>query len=234
MKKIVLAAPRPLLRSGLRQMLENLPVPSAVVSMDPDSLDAFTYLQQDVDLLILGVQAEPQAAGQLLHLAIANLQPRRVLVLCPPGLDGKRFSAEHGTLVYGCVASDARPMALAAAVRLGLDLDMDLSQLDGTVTLVPELVASPGSRAAWHDSATADVLEPAAVQEAKNLGLTPRQYALLRRLAQGLPIKAIASDLGISPATAKGHASTLYQRLGARSMGEAVYMARLRGALLVE
>lgn len=238
MRKIVLAAPGPLLRSGLLPMLDNLPVPTTVVSMDPASLDAFTYLHRDVDLLILGVGADAQAASQLLLLAVAHLQPRRVLVLCPPDMDGMRFSSEHAALVYGCVASNARPMALAAALHLGLDLDQDgdWHSPERTAAPAPALpVVVPTHPPAWRDDACLVPARPnVGEEEAKKLGLTPRQYALLSRLAQGLPIKAIAIDLGISPATAKGHASTLYQRLGARNMSEAVYMARLRGARLAD
>jgi len=65
---------------------------------------------------------------------------------------------------------------------------------------------------------------------AQLLNVTPRQYEVLTLLAKGYPIKTVSRLLNISTATAKAHASTLYQRLRVNSKGEAVYAARQRGA----
>lgn len=67
------------------------------------------------------------------------------------------------------------------------------------------------------------------VAGAQLLNVTPRQYEVLTLLARGYPIKTFSRMLNISTATAKAHASTLYQRLRVNSKGEAVYAARQRG-----
>lgn len=67
---------------------------------------------------------------------------------------------------------------------------------------------------------------------ARLLDITPRQYEVLLLLARGYPLKTVSRILNISTATAKAHASTLYQRLHVNSKGEAVFAARQRGAQL--
>jgi len=52
--------------------------------------------------------------------------------------------------------------------------------------------------------------------------LTPREREVLEGLAQGLPNKTIAYDLGISPRTVEVHRSRMMDRLGVHQFAEAV------------
>lgn len=56
-------------------------------------------------------------------------------------------------------------------------------------------------------------------------GLTPREREVLDGLAQGLPNKTIAYDLGISPRTVEIHRANLMTKLGAKSLSEALRIA---------
>lgn len=56
--------------------------------------------------------------------------------------------------------------------------------------------------------------------------LTPRQKIVLDLLAQGRSNKAIARELGISPATVKAHVAQVIGALGARNRTEAASRAR--------
>ena len=56
-------------------------------------------------------------------------------------------------------------------------------------------------------------------------GLTPRERDVLNGLAQGLPNKTIAYDLGISPRTVEIHRANLMTKLGVRSLSEALRVA---------
>jgi two-component system response regulator FixJ len=55
--------------------------------------------------------------------------------------------------------------------------------------------------------------------------LTARERDVLEGLAQGLPNKTIAYDLGISPRTVEIHRANLMTKLQARSLSEALRIA---------
>ena len=55
--------------------------------------------------------------------------------------------------------------------------------------------------------------------------LTPRERDVLDGLAQGLPNKTIAYDLGISPRTVEIHRANLMTKLAVRSLSEALRLA---------
>lgn len=61
--------------------------------------------------------------------------------------------------------------------------------------------------------------------------LTERELEVLRLLAQGMPNKEIASRLVISERTAKFHVSSIMSKLGATNRTEAVALAAQRGLI---
>lgn len=71
-------------------------------------------------------------------------------------------------------------------------------------------------------AADVDRAEEAAV---RLQALTPREREVLDGLAKGLPNKTIAYDLGISPRTVEIHRSNLMNKLGVRSLSEALRLA---------
>ncbi|WP_447932476.1 response regulator transcription factor [Sphingopyxis fribergensis] len=59
--------------------------------------------------------------------------------------------------------------------------------------------------------------------------LTPREREVLDGLAQGLPNKTIAYDLGISPRTVEVHRANLMAKLDVRSLSDALRLAFAAG-----
>lgn len=59
--------------------------------------------------------------------------------------------------------------------------------------------------------------------------LTPREHEVLEGLAQGLPNKAIAYDLGISPRTVEVHRANLMAKLEVKSLSDALRIAFAAG-----
>jgi len=59
--------------------------------------------------------------------------------------------------------------------------------------------------------------------------LTAREQDVLRGLAQGLPNKSIAYDLGISPRTVEVHRANLMTKLNVRSLSDALRIAFAAG-----
>jgi two-component system response regulator FixJ len=79
-----------------------------------------------------------------------------------------------------------------------------------------------GFRRLARKEATDDRMRNAAV---RLQALTPRERDVLDGLAQGLPNKTIAYDLGISPRTVEIHRANLMSKLEARSLSEALRIA---------
>ncbi len=63
--------------------------------------------------------------------------------------------------------------------------------------------------------------------------LTPREMQVLQHMAEGLPNKQIARELGISPNTVKFHVNVILSKLDAQSRTEAVIRATQLGWVLL-
>jgi len=61
------------------------------------------------------------------------------------------------------------------------------------------------------------------------LGISPREMAVLREIAAGHSNKQIAANLHVSPNTVKTHVARLFEKLGARRRTEALRKARELG-----
>ena len=61
------------------------------------------------------------------------------------------------------------------------------------------------------------------------LGISPREVAVLEEIAAGHSNKQIAANLHVSPNTVKTHVARLYEKLGARRRTEALRKARELG-----
>ena len=75
------------------------------------------------------------------------------------------------------------------------------------------------------------VLERGADAEGPDLGLTGRELAALRLLADGLTAYAIGRRLGISPRTVHRHLQNVYRKLGVSDRIRAVVVARESGLM---
>ena len=59
--------------------------------------------------------------------------------------------------------------------------------------------------------------------------LTTREREVVDLVAQGLPNKAIAAQLGISPRTVEGHLNHVFEKVGASSRSALVRLAMVNG-----
>ena len=69
------------------------------------------------------------------------------------------------------------------------------------------------------------------VKEPRRLTLSPRERAVLRLVADGLPSKQIARRLSITERTVKFHIGSILNKLGAENRAQAVAKAAERGLL---
>jgi len=142
-------------------------------------------------------------------LSIAEAFPQTALVMIGADLatDGPGLSG--APVAY--LPSDVDAAALNAAVR---------AAATGLIVLDPTVAGATGVHAHTRTSESAETL-------------TAREREVLLLVAEGLPNKAIARELGISEHTAKFHVGSLLGKLGAASRTEAVTLATRRGILPV-
>jgi DNA-binding NarL/FixJ family response regulator len=149
---------------------------------------------------------------------LAELYPGVPLVLlgANPATSGPDIDA--GPVAY--LGPDADGPTLAAAVHA---VALGLTVLDPALAVAAGIHARPSER---------DGI-PGAEGLPGGEALTAREREVLRLVADGLPNKAIARELGISEHTAKFHVGSLLAKLGAGSRTEAVTLATRRGLLAV-
>lgn len=142
-------------------------------------------------------------------LSIAEVFPQSALVMigADPATDGPGLSG--APVAY--LPSDVDAAALTAAVR---------AAATGLIVLDPTVAGATGVHTHARTSEGAETL-------------TAREREVLLLVAEGLPNKAIARELGISEHTAKFHVGSLLGKLGAASRTEAVTLATRRGILPV-
>lgn len=107
------------------------------------------------------------------------------------------------------VMDDVRRILSAGAMRLGPEIGGD-----GLRVRVHEF-ESP-----YQPASVVPTRTPAEV--AKRIGMPRRMVQTLELLADGLPVKQIASRMGIAPASAKTHTARLYRFLGVNGAPAAV------------
>jgi two-component system, NarL family, nitrate/nitrite response regulator NarL len=144
---------------------------------------------------------------EILSLAEAFPGSPLVMIGADPASDGPGLSG--APVAY--LPSDVDAAALAAAVH---------AAAVGLIVLDPTVAGATGIHAHARTSDNAETL-------------TTRERQVLLLVAEGLPNKAIARELGISEHTAKFHVGSLLGKLGAASRTEAVTLATRRGILPV-
>jgi two-component system nitrate/nitrite response regulator NarL len=144
---------------------------------------------------------------EILSIAEAFPQTPLILIGADPATDGPGLSG--GPVAY--LPSDVDAAALTAAVR---------ATAAGLIVLDPTVAGATGVHTHARMTENAETL-------------TAREREVLLLVAEGLPNKAIARELGISEHTAKFHVGSLLGKLGAASRTEAVTLATRRGILPV-
>ena len=151
-------------------------------------------------MLVIGCGGIAENDIALLTQAIAFFGPRLAMVLYSV-LDQAVMAACARAGVAGYLPKASSPDALAAAVSL--------------VQAGGECYPQPAGRPLPRTAAPALELRE----------LTQRQAEILQLLVQGKTMREIGEQVGISVATVKSHARTLYWKLNARNQAEAAYVA---------
>jgi DNA-binding NarL/FixJ family response regulator len=205
MIRVLVVSPYPTVRAGLRALVEE---PGDLQVADAELLSNSATLTSVPAADVALVDGEVGAAAVS---SLAASRPDLAIVVLGgelPGDLGARRAAR------GYLRRDASAEEVLAAVRTVAN---GLTVVDPT--RLPELLpAAERARAASNG-----------VGET----LTPREMEVLQLIADGLPNKTIATQLGISEHTAKFHVSSVLAKLNALSRTEAVSTAARRGLLVL-
>lgn len=211
MIRVVLADDQPLVRLGLRVLIESEDDLEVVGEAENgrEALDLVRRARPDVVLLDIRMPVLDGLA--VLHEITAEpaLAGTRVVMVTTFELDEYVFEALRSG-ASGFVVKDADPAELLRAVRV---VAAGESLLSPTVTrrLISAFAARPAGRAP-------DLSE-----------LTPREREVMALAGQGLSNDEIATRLFISPATARTHVSRTMLKLAARDRAQLVVLAHQAG-----
>ena len=214
MSTVVLADDHPIVRQGLRTLLEQ-EAHCQVIGEATDGLTAIDLITRlKPDLAILDVQMPDLDGLEVARRVAANSPETRVIMLSMHSDEPYVLDAlHHGALGY--VLKGSATADLVDAVR--------------TVTAGQRFLSAPLAERALdaYASAAAETGRP---PDRYDL-LTSREREVLQLAAQGLTNADIGDRLSISPRTAETHRANLLRKLGLQSQTDLVRFAANRGML---
>ncbi|WP_405603428.1 response regulator transcription factor [Streptomyces sp. NBC_01410] len=200
--RLLLADDHPVVRAGLRAVLDTEPEFAVVAEAATAELAVNRAAAGGVDVVLMDLQFGPGMHGSEATAAISALpHAPRVLVLTTYDTDADILAAvEAGAAGY--LLKDAPPEELAAAVR---------TAAAGRSALAPAVAHRLMDRMRTPSEA-----------------LTKRELEVLQLVGDGLSNLQISKELFLSQATVKSHLVHIYAKLGVDSRTSAVATARSR------
>ena len=213
MIRVLLVDDQPLIRSGIRALLEAEDDIEVVAEAGTGSDGVALAVEHHPDIVLMDVQMPELDGIEATRRIVADdrLADVRVVILTNYGLDEYVFNALRAG-ASGFVVKDTEPADLLQALRVTRRGDALLSPAV-TRRLISEFIARP-----------ADVLPSADLAV-----LTPREREVVALVAHGLSNDEIADRMVLSPMTAKTHVSRAMTKLGARDRAQLVVFAYQSG-----
>jgi DNA-binding NarL/FixJ family response regulator len=201
---------QPLIRTGLRTMLEHAPDLEIVGEADDGEKAVALVRRHRPDVVLMDIRMPVLDGIEATRRITADpgLAAVRVLMLTTFDLDDYVHAAIRAG-ASGFMLKDARPEDILSAVRVVAAGDGLLAP-SITRRLITELAARPA--------------EPPA-PPAELTALTEREREVLALVGRGLSNAEIAERLYVSPATAKTHVSHIMTKLYARDRAQLVVLA---------
>jgi two-component system nitrate/nitrite response regulator NarL len=217
--RILLVDDHALYLTGLRLMLAEA-WPDADVRAVPTWAEAMDALdEQAVDLILLDIHL-PDAHGLAMLPDLRARVPHTPVLVMSADVNGVLVRDAREAGACGYLHKSASPPEVVAAVRAGLDGRQAWDQLPYDLL---QQAAVPPAESVGHARATV-LAEPA-------LSLSPLQQDILRRVGQGVAVKAIARALDRSEGEVRAELSWVTDTLDASSREQAYELAVQRGLL---
>ncbi|WP_028801066.1 response regulator [Streptomyces sp. 142MFCol3.1] len=203
--RLLLADDHPVVRAGLRAVLETEPGLTVVAEAATAEEAVARAGEGDIDVVLMDLQFGKGMGGAAATAAItARPGAPRVLIVTTYDTDADTLPAiEAGATGY--LLKDAPPEELAAAVR---------TAATGRTTLSPTIAERLMNRL-----------------RAPGTALTPRETEVLTLVAQGLSNQAVGGRLHLTEGTVKSHLARVYAKLDVDSRTAAVAAATSLGLI---
>jgi DNA-binding NarL/FixJ family response regulator len=205
--RVLITTGEPLLRAGLRALLEahaELTVVAEAATFD-DAVAEAARVRPDVAVMV----ATPSAAACVEATRRIRAAADVAVLLLLAATEGDQIFAALRAGARGLLTEDVAPEGLAQAVRVVSRGETLLTPVFAA-RLVDDFLARPDRLRA----------KPQLLDE-----LTPREREVVALIASGLSTNEIADRLVVTPATTKTHVNRALRKLGARDRVQLVVLA---------
>jgi len=196
--RVVVADDHPVVRFGVKTMLETEPGFEVVGEAEDGDVAITETLDRDPDILLLDVMM-PRLPGLEALRAIMEKSARAKIILLTSTITTQQIIEALQIGAQGIVLKDAAASDLSKSMRAVLSGDYWIGG-ERVVNLVSAL----------------NVLmkQAAAIPDKKTYGLTPRELEVVTCIVEGCSNKDVAKQFAISEETVKRHLSNIFDKTG--------------------
>jgi two-component system nitrate/nitrite response regulator NarL len=196
--RVVVADDHPVVRFGVKNMLESEPGFEVVGEAEDGDIAITETLELEPDILLLDVQM-PRLPGLEALRAIMSKSPRVKIIMLTSTISTQQIIEALQIGARGIVLKDAVAGDLSKSMRAVLSGDYWIGgeRVVNLVAALNELMK-----------------QAAAAPEKKTYGLTPRELEVVTCIVEGCSNKDVAKQFSISEETVKRHLSNIFDKTG--------------------
>jgi DNA-binding NarL/FixJ family response regulator len=196
--RVVVADDHPVVRFGVKNMLESEPGFEVVGEAEDGDVAITETLEREPDILLLDVMM-PRLPGLDALRAIMGKSPRVKIILLTSTITTQQIIEALQIGARGIVLKDAVAGDLTKSMRAVLSGDYWIGgeRVVNLVAALNELMK-----------------QAAAAPEKKTYGLTPRELEVVTCIVEGCSNKDVAKQFAISEETVKRHLSNIFDKTG--------------------
>jgi DNA-binding NarL/FixJ family response regulator len=196
--RVVVADDHPVVRFGVKNMLESEPGFEVVGEAEDGDVAITETLELEPDILLLDVQM-PRLPGLEALRAIMSKSPRVKIIMLTSTISTQQIIEALQIGARGIVLKDAVAGDLSKSMRAVLSGDYWIGgeRVVNLVAALNELMK-----------------QAAAAPEKKTYGLTPRELEVVTCIVEGCSNKDVAKQFAISEETVKRHLSNIFDKTG--------------------